>query len=76
MPPGRKRAAAERAVVGFFYLGLYSALASSYGYERMLEDRFLAKSMLARVAFVQATGFFARTKYYGGWSIACVEYAP
>lgn len=50
IPPGRKRAAGERAAVGLFFLGIYAALAGGFGYERVLEDRFLERSMLSRCA--------------------------
>lgn len=48
IPAGRRRKAAKRFVTGLIYLGIYSLYGWAYGYGRMLEPSFLAKSPIQR----------------------------
>ena len=48
VPPGRKRAAYTKMVMGLFFLGMFVVFGPTYGYTISLKPDFVEKSLLHR----------------------------
>ncbi|KAF5320661.1 hypothetical protein D9619_001199 [Psilocybe cf. subviscida] len=69
LPPGRKRAAYTKMVMGLFYLGTFVFLGTKWNYTVSLTDDFMKNSLLKRIAIYQLCGPIERAKYYAIWTL-------
>ncbi|TFY66011.1 hypothetical protein EVG20_g5072 [Dentipellis fragilis] len=69
VPAGRKRVAYRKGLFGLIYLGLFATFSPSFYYSITITDWFLKQSLLYRIIYLQACGFFERAKYYGIWTL-------
>lgn len=79
LPPGRWARAAREVVQGLICTSLFMTLGGKYDYMLLTQPAQQGGvnnlSFGRRLIFIQVAGFFARTKYYGVWSLtdgACV----
>ncbi|CCM03379.1 uncharacterized protein FIBRA_05509 [Fibroporia radiculosa] len=75
VPKGRKRVAYSKMLIGLAFLGSYVTFAGSFNLGVTIEDWFVQRSLLYRIAYLQLCGFFERTKYYAIWILtegACI----
>ncbi|KAI5124885.1 hypothetical protein M0805_007315 [Coniferiporia weirii] len=69
VPKGRKRVAYRKLVLGLAFLGMYVTQSGKFSYAVALQGWFLQKGLLYRIAYIQISGFFERTKYYAIWTL-------
>ncbi|KAF8607705.1 MBOAT-domain-containing protein, partial [Ceratobasidium sp. AG-I] len=69
IPLGRKRAAYTKMLQGLACLLLFTFFGPKFDHSVTLKPWWAARPFWYRVANVQIIGFFARTKYYGVWSL-------
>jgi len=48
VPPGRKRAAYTKLLIGLFFLGLFVVLGPTYNFSVVLKPEFTKKNLLSR----------------------------
>ncbi|KDN37996.1 MBOAT-domain-containing protein [Tilletiaria anomala UBC 951] len=78
-PAGRVSAALTELGVGLVFMAIYSLYSAQWDYFRLItpvaEGGVREWAWWKRIAFANAAGFFARTKYYAVWSLtngACI----
>lgn len=82
-PPVRKKrkiprsggAAAWKAAMGLFWIGLFMALSGPYHTGVLISDSYMEHNFLHRVWIMHMVNFVARLKYYGVWTLtegACI----
>lgn len=69
VPRGRKRVAYRKMVMGLVFLGIFVVFGGQYNFSIAVQDGFVSKSLLYRIAIYQLCGFFERTKYYAIWTL-------
>lgn len=69
LPPGRKRAAYTKMVMGLIYLGAFVVLGGKYNYSISLTDEFARMPLLKRIFLYQLSGPIERAKYYAIWTL-------
>ncbi|KZT72694.1 MBOAT-domain-containing protein [Daedalea quercina L-15889] len=69
VPKGRKRVAYRRMFLGLALLGTYVAFAGSANLGVTVQDWYVQKGFVYRVAYLQFCGFIERTKYYAIWTL-------
>ncbi len=75
-PRARHTAAYRKVVIGLAFLGAFAVLEGRFHYERVLDDDFWYAPGFGwkrKLLFVVMTGFVARTKYYGVWTLTEVS---
>ncbi|KDR74386.1 hypothetical protein GALMADRAFT_250302 [Galerina marginata CBS 339.88] len=69
LPPGRKRAAYTKMVMGLIYLGFFVVFGAKYNYTISLKSDFVKMPLLKRIALYQLVGPVERAKYYAIWTL-------
>ncbi|CUA70341.1 lysophospholipid acyltransferase [Rhizoctonia solani] len=69
VPVGRKRVAYLKFAQGLVFLLLFTLFNPQFNYEMSVDPKWAAKPFWYRLGTTQLFGFFARTKYYGAWSL-------
>ncbi|PPR01662.1 hypothetical protein CVT26_013103 [Gymnopilus dilepis] len=69
LPPGRKRAAYSRMVMGLIYLGAFVVFGGTWNYSISLKDWFVQMPLWKRIALYQLVGPIERAKYYAIWTL-------
>ncbi|KXN91169.1 Lysophospholipid acyltransferase [Leucoagaricus sp. SymC.cos] len=69
LPPGRKRAAYTRMIMGLAYLGAFVFLGGTYNFSAALKPEFAEMSFVKRFLLFQIYGPFERSKYYAIWTL-------
>lgn len=73
LPPGRKRAAYTKMVMGLIYLGAFVVLGPTYNFNVALKPEFAKYSLLQRIIRFQIGGPIERAKYYAIWTLTEVR---
>ncbi|KAG8691577.1 lysophospholipid acyltransferase [Ceratobasidium sp. 423] len=69
VPAGRKRVAYLKFAQGLVFLLLFTLFNPQFNYAMSVDSKWAAKPFWYRLGTTQLFGFFARTKYYGAWSL-------
>ncbi|CAE7187411.1 unnamed protein product [Rhizoctonia solani] len=69
VPAGRKRVAYLKFAQGLVFLLLFTLFGPQFNYEMSVDPKWVAKPFWYKLGTTQLFGFFARTKYYGAWSL-------
>ncbi|KEI42328.1 uncharacterized protein L969DRAFT_14532 [Mixia osmundae IAM 14324] len=70
LPKGRTKRALRQYCIGALYLALYSLFAAKYSYATVVSPSMRHAGWFKTVLWMNAAGFFARTKYYAVWTFA------
>ncbi|CAE6497350.1 unnamed protein product [Rhizoctonia solani] len=69
VPAGRKRVAYLNFAQGLMFLLLFTLFNPQFNYAMSVDPTWAVKPFWYRLVTTQLFGFFARTKYYGAWSL-------
>ncbi|KAF9531014.1 MBOAT, membrane-bound O-acyltransferase family-domain-containing protein [Crepidotus variabilis] len=69
LPPGRKRAAYTKMVMGLVYLGSFVVLGPTINFTVALKPEFAKYSLIERIVRFQLGGPIERAKYYAIWTL-------
>ncbi|KAF5364062.1 hypothetical protein D9756_000986 [Leucocoprinus leucothites] len=69
LPPGRKRAAYMKMIMGLAYLGAFVVLGGSWNFSTALKPEFAKMSFIRRFLLFQTYGPLERSKYYAIWTL-------
>ncbi|KAF9443690.1 endoplasmic reticulum protein [Macrolepiota fuliginosa MF-IS2] len=69
LPPGRKRAAYTRMILGLLYLGAFVVVGSTYNFAAANNPEFAQLPYWRRFLFFQTFGPLERAKYYAIWTL-------
>ncbi|KAF8164820.1 endoplasmic reticulum protein [Crassisporium funariophilum] len=69
LPPGRKRAAYTKMLLGLIYLGAFVLYGGKYNYSVALDPAFELQPLWKRILLFQIGGPIERAKYYAIWTL-------